>query len=249
MLKKLDFITKADATNFFRMSETRRVDYNLNKFEDYCLNLNKKSEQKSVLVYLKGNLEHTQTDCLKANMINSFCSTISFIADNFMLRGFKDLGSIFFTKLAKVQLNAGKFYDAEISAKKALDTYIENGDKAHIQARLTDLEKIYRRTGQKQSLFNVLKDKEFVLEDIIANYDTTKQSFKSLKKPFTSKNDFLIQLARTESDLGDLILRKNKAKALEYYRASERCYESANNKDCAEFIRYRAKNSDFLNIY
>lgn len=248
MLEKIYFISKEEAKIYPKMTNGQRVDQNLLSFRDFCMGISRPKTQSDML-YISKNLVHTEKDCIEAKKSGEFCSTIAYLAENFWHRGFCDLSSIFFTHAAKLSMKYGHFEDAEYFTQKALSLYEKNGDKAHFHARLTDLEKIYKETGQKQSLFNVLKDKEFVLEDIIANYDTTKQSFKSLKKPFASKNDFLIQLARTESDLGDLILRKNKAKALEYYRASERCYESANNKECAEFIRYRAKNSDFLNIY
>lgn len=246
MIKQLNFIPKQDAVKI-GIPEAERVLMNLNSFKIYCDSLKKVKEQGDTL-YLKENLKHTEIDCLKSRKFSEYCSTIGSIANNFLSRGLSDISSIFFSNLSKRCITCGKYEEGIDFAKKACEIYKSDNDMAHYSARLTDLEKIYRGLHKPHKLYNVLKKKDTVLSDILENYDTAKGNFKSLHKNFPEKETFKIQLAMAKSDIGDLLLRKNPNKAIQYYKEAVDYYKQAGKLKQADFIQYRIDNPSRIKI-
>jgi tetratricopeptide (TPR) repeat protein len=238
MIEPIKLITKAAAKDVLKISENERIDRNLENFKNYCYGISK-PKGKSDILYLQDNLVHTENDCLKAEKGEDFCFAMSGVAENFMRRGFFNLSSIFFTRLAKICIGHGKIDDGIMFTQKALTIYHKNGDKAHYEARLTDLEKLYKKSGSNQELYFTLKEKTRILADILENYDATAENYRSLTRPFPDINKFHIQMARAKSDIGDLLLHKNRPRALEYYSESIGHYQQAGCEKEAEFIQYR----------
>ena len=247
MIEPIKLITKTTAKEVLKITENERIDRNLENFTNYCYNISKPKEKSDVL-YLQDNLVHTETDCLKAKKGEDFCFAMSGVAENFMRRGFVNLSSIFFSRLAKLCIGHGKIDDGIMFTQKALTIYHKNGDKAHYEARLTDLEKLYKQSGCRQELYFTLKEKTRVLADILENYDETAQKYRSLRRPFPDINKFHIQMARAKSDIGDLLLYKNRPRALEYYSESIGHYQQAGREKEAEFIQYRIDNPDRIKL-
>ena len=147
----------------------------------------------------------------KAGLERSFAGSIFEFAQRMRKLGIKDLPGIIFSSLMKMPFlksNVKEFY-----ALKGLEFAEEQGDTIHKLARLVDLEKLYKKSGNTHKYTRILFQQEKTLEKICNNFNRAVMNFKTYSKEHSQLKQYEIELAKTRVDIAKVILKSNPMQA------------------------------------
>ncbi len=165
-----------------------------------------------------------------------FCYRSEQLAENLLDRGNQSLGAIFLDELIKIHLRSGNFNAAEDIIFRVLNLSANSKDKIHVLARLTDLEKIYKKQNRRRDLFWVLDEKKRCAKDIIANYDEVSKNFQSIHRNPTTLNDIKIQLAYVYSDLAQMLERNRPKDSIKLIEKALEIYQEIGRQESIKYL-------------
>lgn len=146
------------------------------------------------------------------------------------------LGDLLINELGKLFVKTNNPDKAAEILKIALENCRRKNDELHELARLIDLEKIYKSTNDRKSLFYVLSRKKDCCKRIVEHYEESVKNYDSIVKIPTSKQKVSVQLAFTYSDLAGMLERRKPHDALKMYKKAREIYERLNLSREAAFL-------------
>ncbi len=204
-------------------------------YKNFVKNFSKESvsqnEIKTEFIYLQDRF-------VKEGQTEAFCANSENLIEQLITNGREKIANILLNELGKLHLRKKHFPLAEKYIIMSLNLSKNFKDNFHVLARLNDLERIYKATGERKKLLGVLHNKKECIKEIINNYDVSVKNYQSIVRPPTSLDAVMVQLAYTYSDISDLLLRRRPQDSLNATVKARNIYQKLG----------RAKETQYLNV-
>ena len=220
--------------------------------------INQLPKQPSTLKDLYSNFErncHTVSDCNFAEVKDTFQKlnaeytkqgfgrqfffNSEQLTDNLIKNGNFRLANILINELGKIYMRIGKNDLAEKTIMQSMDISTQLNDNLHVLARLSDLEILYKKSGNRKRLFQILHDKKQCAKDIINDYDNCVKNFQSLHREPASLDAVKKQLAYTYSGLADLLMHSKPKDSLKLTQKAKEIYDELGQQKEAEYLKIK----------
>ncbi len=167
--------------------------------------------KKQDTAYFVSQISHFEKKYKKAGLERSFASNIFEFAEKMRKMGIDDFPGIIFSNLMKMPFLKPQV--KEFYAIKALEFAEERGDTIHVLARLVDLEKMYKKSGETHKYARVLFRQEKALIKICSDFKSAKDNYKTYSRKHNQLKKYEMELAKTRVDIAKVILKSNPKQA------------------------------------
>ena len=171
---------------------------------------------------------------VRGNQIDEFCDSTIKLSNQLNESGKTELSTLILNELSKMCVNFKLHDRAEELLFIAIDNSKRNCDGLHELARIIDLERIYKFTGNRKGMFQIRDMKKECCKKIISNYDENLKNFRTIHKKATTLPEVQVQLAFTYSDLASMLERRKPVNSIKLYTKAKVIYEQlGRNKEVA----------------
>ena len=176
-----------------------------------------------------------EADYHSIGMIETLSDKFAALVEKLLKVGNLDLAGILCSKLAKF-----KFLPLEIKEK-----YIKQGfeiaefqnDKMHMIARLEDLHREYEKQGISEKLRKVLVREESLLKEVISDFDSSVNNYRTIGDKDKNKDKFQDLLATTQIDLAKVLLHPDPKKAMKKLKSAINILNNLGDTDRCRFAK------------
>lgn len=190
--------------------------------------------KKQDMTYFVSQMSRFEKRYKKAGLERSFASSIFEFAQSMRKLGIEDFPGIIFSSLMKMPFlkpNVKEFY-----ALKGLEFAEEQCDTIHTLARLVDLEKLYKKSGDNHKYTRILFRQEKVLEKICNDFKGAKRNFKTYSRNHSQLKQYEIELAKTRVDIAKVILKSNPKQAKIILEKARMIFEREDRQKEVDFV-------------
>jgi len=204
-------ITLGSAENIFQQT-----------YNDFCVTCRQKSPE---LANIRNKFHELRDLFISRNQVDELCDNTIELSTQLHKEGSTDIGSLLLNELSKICVQFNMHDRAEKLLNIAIDNSRTNNDGLHELARIIDLERIYKFSGNRKGMFQILSQKKECCKRIIENYEENLANFRTIHRKATTKKDVQIQLAFTYSDLAQMLERRKPVNAMKLYIKAKQIYE------------------------
>ena len=190
-----------------------------NDFSRSCRQINPE------LANIRSRFNDVRDIFIRGNQVNAFCDNTINLSNQLKTEGNTDLSTFLLNELSKLCVQFNMYKKAEELLFIAIDNSRKNQDGLHELARIIDLERIYKATGNRKAMFQILAQKKECCKRVIANYDENLANFRTIHRNPTTKKDVQVQLAFTYSDLAKMLERRKPVDSIKLYTKAKQIYE------------------------
>ena len=185
--------------------------------------------------YFVAKLNHFQKKYRQAGLEKNFAGNIFSFAERMRKIGIEDLPGIIFSNLMKMSFLKPEI--KELYALKGLEYAQEQGDAIHVFARLVDLEKLYKQTGDTHKYTRILFQQEKALIQICNDFKGAKRNFKTYTREHSGLKHYELELAKTRVDIAKVILKANPKQARILLNKAITIFERENKQKEVDFVK------------
>ena len=190
--------------------------------------------KKQDTTYFVSQMSQFEKKYKKAGLERSFAGNIFNFAEQMRKLGIEDFPGIIYSNLMKMPFLKPQV--KEFYAIKALEFAQEQGDVIHELARLVDLEKLYKKSGETKKYAKVLFQQEKVLIKICNDFKNAKKNYKTYSRQNNILEKYELELAKTRVDIAKVVLRVNPALAKIVLKKARIIFEREDRTKEMEFI-------------
>lgn len=207
-------------------------------YNDFCATCRQKSPE---LANIRDKFHELRDLFISRNQVDELCDSTIELSSQLHKEGIPDISSLLLNELSKICVQFNLHDKAERLLCIAINNSRQNNDGLHELARIIDLERIYKFSGNRRGMFQILSQKKECCKKIIENYEENLANFRTIHRKPTSKKDVQIQLAFTYSDLAGMIERRKPIDALKLYEKSKQIYIDLGAKKEVAYLKEKIR--------